>query len=347
MDKYKNGRTITIKLNGTEKIYPEPQVNGYEDDLYTNNNDIEAFDDEQSYVETAAAEEKAEESFDWILPENTDNDLSEYKIVKPETKQKLQKPSYSFDKKKNDAYKSIVFAVLIAVLVGISFGFIMLKLVISDHPTKQANTAVIEDNHSVPLEQNKNSNVKLKPFSTFVIQEGVYSSKESAGQAASIATAKGVPAQVMQIDGKEYLFLGTDVNKEHAKSIGSEYVKKGLKIYAKQITIPEKTLQNVTNDEQHLFERNFSIYSDIAGAAASALNNEVPSKEAIKRITDFSTEFSKIDKMNFKNSSIKQLGKELLMASQEMVSYRNVNDREIAIKSQQHLLKFLTIYNSI
>ena len=106
VDKHKNGRTITIKLNGTEKL-SEPQVNDHEDGTLIEKSDFNNSTLENTYIETAVSEERAEESFEWILPEITDNELLEYKIVKPETKKNHQKPHYPNGKKTKGAYKPL------------------------------------------------------------------------------------------------------------------------------------------------------------------------------------------------------------------------------------------------
>lgn len=72
VDKREKGQTITIKINGKDRPFKE----GHSEDAETNRktgNNIRL--DKDKYAvrnETAAAEEPLEESFDWILPELSD-----------------------------------------------------------------------------------------------------------------------------------------------------------------------------------------------------------------------------------------------------------------------------------
>ena len=43
------------------------------------------------FIETAAAKESIDESFDWIIPESSENELEEFKIVSSHNQKKSKK----------------------------------------------------------------------------------------------------------------------------------------------------------------------------------------------------------------------------------------------------------------
>ena len=112
----------------------------------------EDFNEQDVYFETAAAKDPIDdESFDWIIPESAEQDIQEYKIVGSHNQKKSKKPvTFStFSKKRNGSLvKSILVTILFAVLIGTSFGVLMLKLVNND----SSKPAVIE-----PVVTNKGS----------------------------------------------------------------------------------------------------------------------------------------------------------------------------------------------
>ncbi|MGZ4159334.1 MAG: hypothetical protein ACXVNF_00850, partial [Neobacillus sp.] len=94
MDKPKNGNTITIKLNGEKQTFVDESK---EKDLETAGNQYPTVIidsnslDQEGLLETAAAKESVDESFDWIIPESSENDIEEYKIVSSESQKSSKK----------------------------------------------------------------------------------------------------------------------------------------------------------------------------------------------------------------------------------------------------------------
>ncbi|WML47379.1 hypothetical protein RCG23_18225 [Neobacillus sp. PS3-34] len=83
MDKQDKSRTITIKLSGNEQNY---QVTKQPAKPLIIRHDEENIIEESDFSQVAATEELAEDSFEWILPEITDNEIGEYKKINTEKK---------------------------------------------------------------------------------------------------------------------------------------------------------------------------------------------------------------------------------------------------------------------
>lgn len=342
MDKPKNNRII-IKLNGNEQSYIENKKEPDEDSIETGS-------PEPGYLETAAGE-AAEESFDWILPEINQNDIEEIKTVKPEKKKghNFNQLIFNPGKKNKGFLKSILLASIFAVLLGTSFGIVMLKLVLTNHSNPNGTEtieAVAQPNTVENPAPAKNVYI-FSPISLFVVQEGVYSSKETANNAADLAEQKGVASIVDVLNGKTYLFLGVAGSIEDAKKLGGLYQEKGVDFYAKSLETPEKELKNLSSDEKTFLKSVPVLFNGLSAASSSVLINQSLSKEAAANLEGIQKVTEKAAELKIDGEAIKQLRKELTAASEKMKSFQKDGENKQAASAQQHLLNSLAIISSI
>lgn len=339
MDKRQNGKTITIKINGNEQPFRE-------DTSSETILPLETF----SSNETAATQEAAEESFDWILPENDHQDeIAEYRIVNQPTKKAKNKtinPKPSWGKNNNTHIKSIVFSVFFALLLGTSIGVLMLKLVINDQTEaveKAATTPVNGSEKPTPTETVDKSAFLLHPISTFIVQEGVYSTKEGANTALESAKLKGVPTAIIEKDGKSLLILGVAGSIDHAKSLGATYKVKDVAFFAKALEVPERPLADVSASEKKVMETAAAFYQSLT-VAASYTASEMPA-ELIGKLDDYEKQWSALND-DEGNVKVKGMKKELLGASTAAKTFSKSKKESDYLKLQQHLLSFVALYHS-
>ncbi|WML47380.1 hypothetical protein RCG23_18230 [Neobacillus sp. PS3-34] len=180
--------------------------------------------------------------------------------------------------------KSVFFAALFAVLLGTSFGIVMLKLVITDKAGPAPGNVV--ETITKPVQQDpteKASSSTIGPLTTYIIQEGVYSTKQSALGVAASAEEKGVSAQVTEINGKAYLFLGAADSLDNAKKLGSTYQTLGFTVYAKPFSVAEKELKKISGEEKSFFEKAISLFNGLSASSTAAITDHSLSKDtAIK-----------------------------------------------------------------
>lgn len=97
MDKPNRGNTIKIKLNGETQAFSDEPIKKEQEsskDSFTKVITMdEDSDGQDGFLETAAAKESIDESFDWIIPESSDNDIKEYKVVSSLNPKKVGKRS--------------------------------------------------------------------------------------------------------------------------------------------------------------------------------------------------------------------------------------------------------------
>ncbi|MFF2447719.1 SPOR domain-containing protein [Neobacillus sp. NPDC058068] len=377
MDKPKKGHTINIKLSGqdktfreepqkkepevssepftkvikinTERLEPEEQ-NEPETRVIKINRDLGESD---GFLETAAAQEPVDESFDWIIPESSENDIEEFNVAShPKTIKSGSKKltSFSSNFKKNDRQPvgSIVISAIFAILIGLTIGGIMLKLVIMD-PSEKAATeppkAVEANGSDNKAAAGKTTSLTINQLTTFVIQGGYYTSKAGAKEVSEQLVSKGIPSQVIEITGKHFIFLGVADSIEQAKTLAGQNKENGVDgAFAKPLLLEEKKFSEITPKEKSFLEAVPGIYQTLSAAAANALASKEISEESSKALATLEEE---LKGSTIKSEKVKSLQAELANAEAKLKAFQKSKDTKSLTEAQQHLLNFLSFYFSV
>jgi stage II sporulation protein B len=356
VNKLNSGNPITIKINGEQRPYLEEPAKE-EPPIVENRNlpiEYDSSTSDHEVIEETAATQEAEESFDWILPqqETTKTETSLSQAVKSSKQRNgIRFPALLKVEKKNaSVIKSMAISVIFAILLGTGFGFIMLKLVITDGSkpaavgTKTVPTAKKETANTNNTNQEA---ITLKPLTAYMVQGGVFSKKETANTVARQAIEKGIPAETMEWNGQYYIFLGVADSIEHARSLGTIYQKKGMDgVFAKTITIPEKKFSNLSTAEKGVVENATTLVPLLATLSTNSLTGGSITSSELKALSELQTKINKIDSKGIKNQDIKDLNQEITAALKQIVDYQKQKDRKLLEKAQQHLLTFMADYYS-
>lgn len=363
MDKQTGGKSITIKINGDQRTFLEEPITkkagscADENDLSQNSaSTLSDSSVEKPIVneEMAAAQEIAEESFDWIIPEESVKDISEY-TVKNSLKFKKGKVKYKDvspgSKTKNYfAIKSIIISIFFAIFIGVSLGAIMLKLVVTNntrHPT--VTTTHPTNSNTLPqidTPKNEKTSVTLSSWTPFVVQGGIFSTKAGAQAIANARTSIGLPCEIIELNGKYSLFLGVSNTIESAKDLANSYKKNGIsEVYAKPLSIPEKNIVDVNQNEKSFLNLAPNLYQMISNIISNGmLNNKEISKDSLTSIE------SNLENINIKqitNKKVKLLANDLITAVSQLKNFQKSLNQKDLINAQQNLLKYLSAYYSI
>lgn len=358
MDKHNRGNTIKIKLNGETQTFSDEPIKKEQEssnDSFTKVITINEDSSEQDgFLETAAAKESIDESFDWIIPESSDNDIKEYKVVSNQKSNKggKKKPvSFStFSTKRNGGvFKSILVTAVFAILIGTSFGVLMLKLVISDNSkpavTEPAEVEMGSDKGSEAT-GGKSSSIVIGAQTAFIVQGGAFSSKDAATGAANEAKGKGAPAQTLTMNEREFMFLGVADSIETAKQMESHYEANGFDdVLPKQIPIAEKTVKDINENEKGFLEAAPAIYQQLSKVTSNAIVSGSISSEASKEVTSLGDQLKQ--SADLKNEKVKNLDAELSSALEKVEAFQEKKNEDSLIEAQQHLLNFLSVYYSL
>ncbi|MGX6442925.1 hypothetical protein ACWM35_06795 [Neobacillus sp. K501] len=354
MDKPNREQTVKIKINGENQEFKE-ELTEKEKNTYTKVIQIDPdyidqdYIDHDSLMETAAAQESAEESFDWIIPESSENEVVEYKIAnQKKTKGNSKKKQSSFSaislKRNGGVFKSIIITVAFAILIGISLGVLMLKLFITDGSKPVVNDPVVEDkgagNTSGDKTNGQTTSAVIAAQTMFVVQGGVFSSEDAAKDGTNQAKAEGVPAQTVEISNKDYLFLGVTDSIETAKQLSNHYKANGVAdAFAKQIPIGEKSVSDISEADKSFLEAAITVFPELSKVTTNTMVTSNISEESLKSISAIE------EKINQKveNEKVKNLQGELTSA----VEKAKLKDKKSLVEAQQHLLNFLSVYYSL
>jgi stage II sporulation protein B len=351
--------TITIKIDGKSRTYQENKQKLKPEKMTSSKTFVDddgrklEFDKrpvekasikEPNYEEVAAASaEKNEEDFDWILPETSEEpELEEYKIASYTSKPNKGKSVIkALKKNKNNLSPSIFFALFFAVIIGMSFGFILLRLVISDQTLGGQEVVTTVPPTEQQSEQANVVSYTLPVVSTFVVQESAYSSVEAANEGKKVLDQKEIPSSVVTTE-RSYLLVGIGLTKESGKAIGERLTEKGIDIYAKEIQVGGIQLNEITSTEQKLLEQASQLYAPLVTISTNLTLEQTIPEEASNNVTQMKAEWDKINSKEIKSERFIQLKEEIDKAITVAIN----PSKEKSTELQQHLLSFLSLYQS-
>ncbi|GGB28193.1 hypothetical protein F3157_00790 [Virgibacillus dakarensis] len=186
---------------------------------------------------------------------------------------------YGKAKKRTGNYKTIIISAVSAVLIGICLGIIMLHMF--DGVGHEANsgmdnsgladTSSVSNNTDDKSDQN-GSSYSVEQLNAFVLQAGIFSSKENAAEWSGKFKNAGFPTVIWKRDGQFFLLAGIADTKEQADLFSAEFT--DFEIYAKEWNT-KKTEIKVTAKEHEWLQSFTDLWRDSvkkvgAGEALSA-----------------------------------------------------------------------------
>lgn len=363
VEKREKGKTITIKINGHQQAFEDPKQKHNKrqgqiidktillstDEGISTKENIE-MKESVTINESAASEEQDDKQFDWILPETppAEPDVEEYMVNKEAAKPKKPTSGKWFKGKSKinrGIFATIFFAVFLAVILGTSFGFTMLKLVFIEKPEENdvvlnASTMPQQNQAERPQSGNGKLTVALPTFSTWVVQEGAYSHKDKAKIAVDSLIEKGTPASIFEDEPRTFIFLGVADTKEHAKEYGSGL--SGIdEPFAKEISVGGKKISGLNEQEKVYLEGLPNFFATMTLAASTG----VVSENALTSATDQAKKLG--DGKSIKHEQIKSLKEQSDKAVKSLQALEKSADKKDKVALQQNLLSILTTYHSL
>lgn len=370
MDKAKKGSTITIKINGNErpikKNKQEPVLKPAKEEEKEQIKEQEKAPSPKTHhveLESAAAKEAAgeEELFEWILPKEHEQGTQEPKIEKDANKkeQKLEKLPLMNNKgkkinpEKRKWFTTIFLIVICAVVLGTIFGFTMLRMVLPDEGSARKSEPVLRQEQStIPAEKVGSSDIELQPITTYVVQAGIYSAKETAQEEQAKLRNEGIPAQVMDMgnlgmSGKFALFIGVANNIAEAKTLSQELGAGGIETFAKEITVGKKTVKGIGSEESKLLEMAPQLFQTMTVNISDGRGSSQISPESKAAFAKQEKSLVAIKKEQLKSEKMVQLYAEATAAASQFMKNEGKLDSRTEVAIQQHLLAFLALYQEV
>ncbi len=357
MDKRQN-RPIVIKINGKTsllqgntseqelgkesgrnktEVLPKKQPDGEsKENAAKMKNDAES--------QTAAARE---EPFHWVLPENKEGyDFSappEKNIRVKSVLKKMPLHSKTFfkhDQSGKRAFLSALFIIFAAILVGTGFGLAMLHMVASD----QKQEAKTVSNPVENVEENGQAGI-VTDKTVYVIQGGVFSTEAAAGNTVKMAAERGVPAGMLKMEGRYFIFIGVADSMDGAKTLGNYFAGKGIDSYAKEMNFHIDAKTGLKKEEIAFLEEASVLFDRLAAASAGGIISGTVSADTDPSLAELLDRWNKINENDISRPELKEIKRELDLAVKKLSSHHDGSERLISV--QQHLVNALVFYQKL
>lgn len=346
---------ISIKINGKE-----PKVKAEEKDT-TKFVETEEPLTRVENEEVAAAQEEEEDDFSWVLPdENLKNQPSkerEIPVIPIEDLRHSKGPSkIPYLPKKNRgiqlfSVKQFTISLVLAVVLGIGFGFMILKVVedVNAGSAEAENPSQVTDNNSTPADNPKDKPassqvaIELEALSTGIVQGGKFSTAESANSVVNDITNKGFAATSIEMDGAFYVIAGIAAEQGSVGGIKAKYAEAFPEFFSKTFETPGGSYTNAGKTDSEAIKVSLPVFKELLTLSSLAFGTggiddgqwENLSKQiaAVKEI--------KTDNLH---AQLKEFHTDIQSAFTQLQSYKNGGDEKTLWQSQQSLLNAYKAY---
>ncbi|KIY22375.1 SPOR domain-containing protein [Mesobacillus subterraneus] len=368
----KHGKTITIKINGKHQPVQEVSQSQQHDsekkrqtedwteiskketersgnvpinEHREDRSKVYPLDNDAMVKETAAAQEKTEDDFDWILPDSGEQQsVKEYKFI---PKQQKKKKSLGISvwntktKRSNWFSKTIIVAVLLAVLIGTAFGVTFLKFVASEQGTTASPAANPPQAGSQAKDQaSGGQELELKPIPVFIVQNGIFTTEDRAKERVKLLADQGIAAEQFSVNGQFAVYLRTAGSIEEAKQQADELKLQGLEVFAKPFEISGGKVSGVSAEEAAFLQQSSEIYPIL-------MSGSQVSPDERKKVEDFNALHGTIANRSIEDRNIQKAIASMEKASGSFIGYQTTKDANQLAEMEKSLLSFLAAYQAI
>ncbi len=288
---------VKIKINGKEKPYGngKKKKKCFKEKVLSQLKEVpikEDFPEGELPIiivdESAAAAEKKEDEFEWVLPKEPQKDskessentsyIEDLRQLKKDKAPKVSSPP--FGKKKKLAppsfSKQLLVSIGMAIGIGTCLGFLILAVmnmsgtpVNPEVPVAAPVTNQTNDTPTTPAVSG-DGNATIPAQTISVLQAGAFSTAEGANAEIDRLKAAGFPGVAI---GSEptYVFMAVGQNVEGMKQIAGEAQTKGFEPYAKDLALSEKTIDSLTEQDVLLLQEGQVLYKQLTVATALLL----------------------------------------------------------------------------
>ena len=353
MDKHNR---ISIKINGKEsKVKKEeketPEFVDSEKPLIIIEND-----------EVAAAQEEEEDDFSWVLPdENLKNHSSKEKeipVIPIEDLRQSKGPSKIPYKPKNKKgfhffpVKQFAVSFVLAVILGVGFGFMILKIVDDVNAGPAENEAPAEVTDNTPPSTGKQEDtpvsgqtaIDLETLATGVVQGGKFSTAESANTTVSEIKGKGFAATAVEVDGAFFVIAGIGSEQGSVSGIKTKYEEAFPEFFAKTFELPGGSYTNAGKADAEAINAALPVYKELVALSSQAFENgEIDNGQWDNLTKQIAT--VKDVKTDSLHAQMKEFHTNVQSAFTQLQEFKNGGGQKSLWQSQQSLLNAYQAYS--
>lgn len=360
----KNDRRISIILNGEEKTHVE---------LKKDKQAYEQFLEQE--IPAASEDDKIGEDFLWLIPENEPKKPSP-KVVdlgeRRRDKEKLAAPFWDDGKSEESpklphkkrkkkrnlkiGFKSLPFAligiILSAIIVGTSFGLMMLTIFTGDNNEAVSDPSPIVQAPPLADVPVVVSELAIPTLAVEIVQGGAFSLVAKGHETAKVIKDSGFAAAVSNTTDTVYLFIGVGLDREQASVISDKYQASGQEVYLKPYVAAASG--TVATENQVLFlQTGVEIFQQLTQLSVNAFadGGSLLTTETFSELTAAQQNFQAISEPFSENDQQQLLAVAfqgaLSSAYQQLQNYEASKDQASLWQVQQFLLNSLTAYEEL
>lgn len=255
--------SISIKINGTERHF-----------------------DEQAGQEKLGEQRGQSSPEEWSIPQErplTEDELEQvvrdteyHQQEQLESRTNVELHQYHPFNRPRFNYRHLIYAVFLAILIGTSFGMLMKNIIITEKNVPAA----------VPVTNNENSNelnnpelnevgsdgvidenkleIILPKEIIYVVQNGAFSTEESAAEHVNNLTSLQIPTLVLQADDKLNVHIALGSSLPNAKEVGELLAdRRDIEVYAKEVLLKEQTIMVANDNEREFIDNLFPVLEQL------------------------------------------------------------------------------------
>ncbi|MRH42972.1 hypothetical protein GH741_09770 [Aquibacillus halophilus] len=249
------------------------RMNGKETSIKTNSNDDNPWSSSHREQAAAAADKdfNPDDLIEFEKASRTNDDPEDDWYQLKKTNKRSVPPMF----------KMFLLAAISAILVGVTLGFIMLRMFagIDSNGVDQANTIQTmppgntntNENGTVvsPPSSAGNESLTIESLNAFVIQAGVFSTQEKAEEWQQNYQAVGYPTMTWERDGQFHVFAGLSGTKDGTDESESLMIDQGLEPYSGKPWSTEEMTVEVASDEKEWIQGFAELWKDALTAPSS------------------------------------------------------------------------------
>lgn len=181
------------------------------------------------------------------------------------TEKTIKKQSQSFAQPKSKKrevfkairpFKSVIIAVITALLVGLILGIFLLKVFanMDNGLTHQGtnNPVVNLDTTTKETPEDSSNEVTLPAVQASIVQGGIFTEESNAQELVADYEAKGVASMIWQEDEQYYVITGLSSSVETANQLAEQQEEQGVEVYVKEWDSAEVEVNLTSGEEKWL-----------------------------------------------------------------------------------------------
>ncbi len=294
MDK-ETSNTVKIKINGKDRPLTENKESNQQ-------YEISSWEEKLKAEKEMASAKKEEDDFPWLLPEEDPVFEEDPKVVIPSKKKKILSNEnvtpFQYPAKKK-TYQNVGFPmkqmttiVLLAVGIGVGFGYIALNFLSNEDMPASATPAdvvVTDETESPDTKESSDQKKNDQPASTatssaslqlYAVQGGIFSSKEGADTVAGEIKDKGLASTVIETDGSFTVLAGLGKEKTETSAMNEQYKQQQFQDFwgGKQLALSIKTTKTP--------EQWVNAITTLSAMSAAVANNQTVNADQLVKIEE-------------------------------------------------------------